>query len=152
MSIELVKMPTIKVVQLDPDLPLPAYAMSGDAAMDLLARSDGVIASGGGRVLFGSGIAIALPPGWCALVLSRSGLAARHGVFVANAPGLVDSGYRGEIMIPLINTDPVAPFTVHRGDRIAQLLVMPVDTVQWSVVDELDRTDRGTGGLGHTGV
>jgi dUTP pyrophosphatase len=143
--------PEVRIVRLDPELPLPAYAKTGDAAMDLVARADGVLPSGGGRVLFGSGIAIALPEGWCGLVLSRSGLAARHGVFVANAPGLIDSGYRGEIMVPLVNSDPMVPFEVQRGDRIAQLLVIPVDPIRWMVSDELDETDRGTGGFGHTG-
>jgi dUTP pyrophosphatase len=144
-------MPSVRVVQLDPDLTLPTYARPGDAAVDLLARQDGVVAPNGGRFLFGSGLAIALPDGWCALVLSRSGMAAQHGVFVANAPGLVDSGYRGEVMVPLVNTDPAHAFQVRRGDRIAQLLVQPVDPIVWEVVSELDSTERGFGGFGHTG-
>jgi dUTP pyrophosphatase len=144
-------MPSIRVVQLDPGLALPAYAKPGDGAVDLLARQDGVVAPNGGRFVFGSGLAIALPDGWCGLVLSRSGLAAKHGVFVANAPGLVDAGYRGEVMVPLVNTDPEHGFEVRRGDRIAQLLVQPVDRIVWEVVAELDETERGAGGLGHTG-
>ena len=144
-------MPLIEIVQLDSGLALPAYAKPGDGAVDLLARADGEVAPGGGRLLVGSGIAVALPDGWCALVLSRSGLAARHGVFVANAPGLVDAGYRGEIMIPLVNTDASVPFVVRRGDRVAQLLVLQLDGIRWNVVDELDATERGAGGFGHTG-
>ena len=128
-------MPLIDIVQLDSGLALPAYAKPGDGAVDLLARADGEVAPGGGRLLVGSGIAVALPDGWCALVLSRSGLAARHGVFVANAPGLVDAGYRGEIMIPLVNTDASVPFVVRRGDRVAQLLVLQLDGSRWNVVD-----------------
>ena len=144
-------MPLIDIVQLDSGLALPAYAKPGDGAVDLLARADGEVAPGGGRLLVGSGIAVALPDGWCALVLSRSGLAARHGVFVANAPGLVDAGYRGEIMIPLVNTDASVPFVVRRGDRVAQLLVLQLDGIRWNVVDELDASERGAGGFGHTG-
>jgi dUTP pyrophosphatase len=143
--------PLIDIVQLDPGLALPAYAKPGDGAVDLLARADGEVAPAGGRLLVGTGIAIALPDGWCALVLSRSGLAARHGVFVANAPGLVDAGYRGEIMVPLVNTDPTVPFVVKRGDRVAQLLALALDGIRWNVVDELDATERGEGGFGHTG-
>ncbi len=142
----------LKVVRLDADLPLPQYAKPGDGAMDLLARSDGTLEAAGGRFVFGTGLALALPVGTCGLVLSRSGLAARHGVIVANAPGLIDEGYRGEIMVPLINTDPVAPFEVRRGDRIAQFMVLPIDAIRWMVVDQLSDTERGAGGLGHTGV
>ncbi len=144
-------MPLINIVQLDAELALPSYARPGDGAVDLLARADGVVSPGGGRLLVGSGIAIALPEGWCALVLSRSGLAARNGVFVANAPGLVDAGYRGEIMVPLVNTDPVESFVVTRGDRVAQLLVFQLDAIRWNVVSSLDDTERGAGGFGHTG-
>ncbi len=144
-------MPLIDIVALDPELTLPAYARVGDGAVDLLARADGVVAPCGGRLVVGSGIAIALPQGWCALVLSRSGLAARNGVFVANAPGLVDAGFRGEIMIPLVNTDPSEPFVVTRGDRVAQLLVLQLDAIRWNVVDQVDDTERGAGGFGHTG-
>jgi dUTP pyrophosphatase len=144
-------MPLIDVVRLDAELVLPTYAKAGDGAVDLVARQNGTLVAGGGRFVFGTGIAIALPIGWCALVLSRSGLAAKHGVIVANAPGLVDSGYRGEIMVPLLNTDPTEPFVVNRGERIAQLLVLPVDAIRWNPVNELSDTERGAGGLGHTG-
>jgi dUTP pyrophosphatase len=144
-------MPQIDVVQLDPELALPTYAKSGDGAVDLVSRQDGVLAAGGGRLVFGTGLSVALPAGWVGLVLSRSGLAARNGVIVANAPGLIDEGYRGEVMVPLVNTDPVVPFEVKRGDRIAQLFVLQIDPIVWNVVSELSVTDRGSGGLGHTG-
>jgi dUTP pyrophosphatase len=143
--------PLVDVVRLDAELALPVYAKPGDGAVDLLSRVDGVLAPAGGRLVIGSGIALALPIGTCALVLSRSGLAARHGVIVANAPGLIDEGYRGEVMVPLINTDPTEPFEIHRGDRIAQLLVLSIDAIRWNVVEQLSDTERGAGGLGHTG-
>jgi dUTP pyrophosphatase len=97
-----------------------------------------------------TGIAIAIPPGHAAFVLPRSGLALRHGVGVVNAPGLIDAAYRGELKVVLLNTDPTADYTVHRGDRIAQLVVQRVDEVTWQVVDTLDGLDRG-GGFGHSG-
>jgi dUTP pyrophosphatase len=144
-------MPIVDVVRLDPELALPEYARSGDAAVDLLARTSAILAPGGGRIVFGSGLALALPVGTCGLVLSRSGMAAKFGVIVANAPGLIDEGYRGEVMIPLINTDPVASFAVERGDRIAQLLVLSIEAIRWNVVEQLSDTERGAGGFGHTG-
>jgi dUTP pyrophosphatase len=140
----------LALVQLDPDLPLPAYAREGDAGLDLLAREDGVAAAGGGRLLMPTGIAIAIPPGCCGYVVPRSGLALKHGVTVANAPGLIDAGYRGEIKVILVNTDPASDYAVHRGDRVAQLVISRFETITWSVVDELDGTDRG-GGFGHSG-
>jgi dUTP pyrophosphatase len=145
-------MPQVDVVRLDPELPLPTYAKPGDGAVDLVARQAGTVLPGGGRFVVGTGIAVALPEGWCALVLSRSGLAARHGVIVANAPGLIDAGFRGEIMVPLLNTDATEAFVVKRGDRIAQLLVLPLDAIRWNEVEQLSDTERGAGGLGHTGV
>ena len=137
---------------LDEDLgPMPSYARPGDAAVDLVARTDVVLASGGGRALIPTGIAIALPDGYVGLVLSRSGLATRHGVCCLNAPGLVDSGYRGEIQVVLLNTDATESYVVHRGDRIAQLMVIPADQVQFRGVDQLNVTERGENGFGHTG-
>ena len=97
-----------------------------------------------------TGIAIAIPPGCCGYVVPRSGLALKHGVTVANAPGLIDAGYRGEVKVIMVNTDPADDYTVHRGDRIAQLVISRFETVAWSVVDELDGSDRG-GGFGHSG-
>lgn len=140
----------IAVVRLDPELDLPAYAHPGDAGLDLVAREDGVVPAGGGRLLMPTGIAIALPEGHCALVLPRSGLALKHGVTVANAPGLIDAGYRGEIKCILLNTDPDHDYEVHRGDRVAQLVVQRFETVVWNEVDTLDGYDRG-GGFGHSG-
>ncbi len=140
----------VPVVRLDPDLPLPAYAHPGDAGLDLHARVDALIPAGGGRTLVPTGIAVAIPSGHAGFVLPRSGLALNHGVAVANAPGLIDAAYRGELKVVLLNTDPEHDYTVHRGDRIAQLVVQRVEEVAWQVVDELDGIDRG-GGFGHTG-
>lgn len=140
----------VPIVQLDPDLPLPAYAHVGDAGLDLYAREDALVASSGGRVLMPTGISIAIPPGHAGFVLPRSGNALRHGLTVANAPGLIDAAYRGEIKVILLNTDPSEPFRVNRGDRIAQLVVQRVEQVGWQVVEQLDGEDRG-GGFGHTG-
>jgi dUTP pyrophosphatase len=140
----------IEVVRLDPDLDLPVYAHPGDAGLDLRARTDGVVAAGGGRLLMPTGIALAIPQGWAGLVHPRSGLALKHGVTVANAPGLIDSAYRGELQVILLNTDPTTDYRVARGDRIAQLVVQRVAEVTWRQVDELDGKNRG-GGFGHTG-
>ncbi len=140
----------VPVVRLDPDLPLPTYAHPGDAGLDLHARVDARIPAGGGRTLVPTGIAVAIPSGHAGFVLPRSGLALKHGVAVANAPGLIDAAYRGELKVVLLNTDPEHDYTVHRGDRIAQLVVQRVEEVAWQVVDELDGIDRG-GGFGHTG-
>ena len=141
----------LPVLRLDPELPLPAYARPGDAGADLVARADVVLAAGGGRALVPTGVAVAIPEGHAGLVLPRSGLAVRHGVTVVNAPGLVDAGYRGELRVALLNTDPVKDYTVHRGDRIAQLVVVAVEQVVLSVVDELPVSERGEGGFGHSG-
>lgn len=140
----------IELVRLDDDLPLPTYAHPGDAGLDLFARGPATITAGGGRLLMPTGIAIAIPVGWCGLVLPRSGLALRHGVSVVNAPGLIDAAYRGEIKVVLLNTDPAADYVVTRGDRIAQLVVQRVGQVVWNVVAALDGVDRG-GGFGHSG-
>jgi dUTP pyrophosphatase len=140
----------IPVVRLDRDLPLPTYAHPGDAGIDLLAREDAVVSAAGGRVLVPTGIALALPRGYAALVLPRSGLALKHGVTVVNSPGLIDCAYRGEIKVILLNTDPVTDYAVKRGDRIAQLVVQEVVEVVWREVVELDGDDRG-GGFGHSG-
>jgi len=140
----------VPIVQLDPDLPLPAYAHFGDAGLDLRARESGVVAPGGGRLLMPTGISIAIPVGFAGFVLPRSGNALQHGLTVANAPGLIDAAYRGEIKVILLNTDPVEPFHVNRGDRVAQLVLQRVEEAQWQVVDTLDGVDRG-GGFGHSG-
>ena len=140
----------VPIVQLDPDLPLPAYAHVGDAGLDLHARESAVVAAGGGRFLMPTGISIAIPLGYAGFVLPRSGNALRHGLTVANAPGLIDAAYRGEVKVILLNTDPDQQFQVNRGDRIAQLVVQRVEQVDWQIVQQLDGDDRG-GGFGHTG-
>jgi dUTP pyrophosphatase len=139
------------VCRLDPELPLPAYAKPGDAGLDLLASQDVVLAPGGGRALVPTGLAIAIPEGYAGFVQPRSGLAAKHGVTCLNTPGLIDSGYRGELKVLLVNTDPTEPFEIRRGERIAQLVVQAVEHVRWREVDELDDSERGEGGFGHTG-
>lgn len=140
----------VPIVRLDRDLPPPAYAHEGDAGLDLRATVDVTVAPGGGRALVPTGIAIAIPPGHAGFVLPRSGNALHHGVTMANAPGLIDAAYRGEVKVILLNTDPAAPFHVRRGDRIAQLVIQRVEQVQWIEVDELEGHDRG-GGFGHSG-
>lgn len=141
----------IATVRLDPDLPLPSYAQPGDAGADLLARVDATIAPAGGRVLIPTGIAIAIPEGWAGFIQPRSGLALRHGVTCLNTPGLIDSGFRDELQVLLVNTDPAEPYDVHRGDRIAQLVVQQVVRCTFTPVDSLDTTERGLGGFGHSG-
>jgi dUTP pyrophosphatase len=140
----------IDLVQLDTELPLPTYAHHGDAGLDLYARQDATLPAGGGRLLMPTGISIAIPIGYCGLVMPRSGLALKHGISVVNAPGLIDAAYRGEIKVVLINTDPTEDYVIHRGDRIAQLVIQQVTTIAWNVVEELDGVDRG-GGFGHSG-
>ena len=140
----------VDVQRLDPEMPLPAYAHPGDAGIDLHARESIVIRSGGGRMLMPTGIAIAIPLGWAGFVLPRSGLALKHGLSVVNSPGLIDSAYRGELKVVLINTDPTDDYEVTRGDRIAQLVLQRVGEVTWNEVDELSGDDRG-GGFGHSG-
>ncbi len=140
----------IPIVRLDPDLPLPAYAHPGDAGLDLRSRVDVVVPPAGGRALVPTGVAIAIPEGHAGWVLPRSGLALNHGIALVNAPGLIDAAYRGELKVILLNTDPSIPFEVHRGDRIAQLVIQRFATVRWDVVDSLEGDDRG-GGFGHTG-
>jgi dUTP pyrophosphatase len=136
--------------RLDPDLPLPAYAHPGDAGADLVAAADVELAPGE-RKLVPTGVAVALPVGYVGLVHPRSGLAARLGVTVLNAPGTVDAGYRGEIFVNLVNHDPSSIVKIARGDRIAQLLVQRVERAVFHVVDELPDTARGAGGHGSTG-
>lgn len=144
-------MPELPLLRLDPDLPLPAYARAGDAGADLVAREGVVLRAGGGRAMVPAGVAVAIPEGYAGLVLPRSGLAARHGVTVVNAPGLVDAGYRGELTVAMLNTDPSSDYEVHRGDRIAQLVIVAVEEVRFVVVDELPASERGSGGFGHSG-
>jgi len=141
----------IPTVRLDPDLPLPAYARPGDAGLDLLAAEDVVLEPGGGRALVPTGLAVAIPEGYAGFVQPRSGLALKHGVTCLNTPGLIDSGYRGELKVLLVNTDPSERFEVTRGERIAQLVIQAVASAVLVEVEGLDDSDRGHGGFGHTG-
>ncbi len=140
----------LPVVRLDADLAPPAYARPGDAGLDLCARQSATLAPNGGRALVPTGLAVAIPDGHAGFVQPRSGLAARHGVTVLNSPGLIDSGYRDELKVLLVNTDPTEAYEVQRGDRIAQLVIQRVEEVRLVMVDTLDGVSRG-GGLGHTG-
>ncbi|GAA1395985.1 dUTP diphosphatase [Luteococcus peritonei] len=140
----------LRVHRLDPGLPLPRRAHPGDAGLDLMCTEDVRLAPGE-RCLVGTGLAVALPHGTVGLVHPRSGLAARHGLTVVNAPGTVDAGYRGEIKVCLLNTDATAEVVLHRGDRIAQLLVQRVELPELVEVADLDETGRGTGGHGSSG-
>ena len=136
---------SIPLQQIDPDLPVPAYAYVGDAGVDLRATCDE-------RKLVPCGIAVAIPSGYAGFVLPRSGLAIKHGVSLVNAPGLIDSNYRGEIQAILVNLDPQSEFAIKRGDRIAQLVVMRVPDAAFDVCAELPDTERGAGGFGSSGV
>jgi dUTP pyrophosphatase len=144
--------PNVQVLltRLDPDVPIPRYAEPGDAGVDLVTTRD-VVLQPGERALVGTGIAVALPHGYVGFVHPRSGLAARAGLSVVNAPGTVDSGYRGEIKVCLINHDRAASLSLRRGDRIAQLVVQKVEHAVFHEVDELPESQRGVGGYGSTG-
>jgi len=141
---------SVAVQRLDPDLPLPATARNGDAGVDLYARENATIAARGGRILMPTGLAIAIPLGFAGFVVPRSGLALKHGITLVNTPGIIDSGYRGELKVVMINTDPTVDYVVTRGDRIAQILIQRIETIDWNEVDNLDGEDRG-GGFGHSG-
>ena len=140
----------VLIQRLDPGLPLPAFAHPGDAGVDLFAAED-VDLGPGERALVPTGVAIALPAGYAAFVHPRSGLAARHGVTIVNAPGTVDAGYRGEIKVTLLNTDRSQPVSFRRGDRIAQLVIQRVERVQFHEAVSLPGSARGDGGFGSTG-
>ena len=144
--------PTVDVLltRLDPGLPLPSYARPGDAGADLHSVRD-LVLEPGERTLVGTGVAIALPPGYAGFVHPRSGLAARAGLTIVNAPGTVDAGYRGEIVVCLVNLDPRTPVRISRGDRIAQLVVQRVERARFVEVEALPASDRGAGGYGSTG-
>ena len=141
---------SVAVQRLDLDLPLPATAHNGDAGVDLYARENATIPAKGGRILMPTGLAIAIPLGFAGFVVPRSGLALKHGITLVNTPGIIDSGYRGELKVVMINTDPTVDYLVTRGDRIAQLLIQRIETINWNVVNNLDGEDRG-GGFGHSG-
>ncbi len=137
--------------RVDPEVPLPAYAREGDAGCDLVTTVDVELAPGA-RMLVPTGVAIALPDGFAAFVHPRSGLAARHGVGVVNAPGTIDSGYRGQIQVVLVNHDPTETVRLRRLDRIAQLVVQRVEHVVWRETGDLPVSERGEGGHGSTGT
>jgi dUTP pyrophosphatase len=140
----------VPLTRLDRGLPVPAYARPGDAGADLHCTTDVVLAPGE-RALVGTGVAVALPPGFAGFVHPRSGLAARTGLSIVNAPGTVDTGYRGEILVCLVNLDPRDDIVLRRGDRIAQLVVQRVEQVRFVEVGELPASERGEGGHGSTG-
>jgi len=140
----------VLVQRLDPDVPMPTYSHPGDAGADLVTTRE-LRLEPGERVMAPTGVAIALPDGFAAFVQPRSGLAARHGVGIVNAPGTVDAGYRGEITVVLVNHDPIQPAVFARGDRIAQLVIQRVERARFHTVDRLPGSDRGEGAYGSTG-
>lgn len=140
----------LEVRRLDPTVPLPAFAHEGDAGLDLAANVDVEVAPGA-RAMVPTGLAVAIPAGFAGLVLPRSGLASRHGLTMANAPGLIDAGYRGEVICAVVNLDRERPVKIGRGDRIAQLVIVPVAAVEVIEVAELPPSGRGSGGFGSTG-
>jgi len=143
---------SVPVAALADGAQVPRYAHEGDAGCDLVANERVELAANGGRASVGCGIAIAIPEGHAGFVLPRSGLALHHGVTCLNAPGLIDAGYRGELRVVLVNTDPVTPFVVESGDRVAQLVVQRVEHVRFVETDDLGATNRGQSGFGSTGV
>jgi dUTP pyrophosphatase len=142
--------PVVALTMLDAGIEPPSYAMPGDAGADLRTTVDVELAPGA-RALVPTGVALALPEGFVGLVHPRSGLAARHGLSLVNSPGTVDAGYRGEIKVPLLNTDRTEPIRLRRGDRIAQLVIQRVARARFVTVEELPSSDRGTAGFGSTG-
>lgn len=136
---------------LHPDAVVPRYAHAGDAGCDLVAVESCTLTAGGGRALVATGLAVAIPEGHGGFVLPRSGLASKHGVTCANSPGLIDPGYRGELKVALVNLDPTLDYHVEKGDRIAQLVVVPLATSEFLVVEELPSAARGEGGFGSSG-
>ena len=141
----------VEVQRLDRQLPLPAYARDGDAGLDLYA-AETLTLEPGGRAAVRTGIAVAIPRGCAGFVVPRSGLALRHGLSLVNTPGLIDSGYRGEIRVVLSNHDRAASVTISRGERIAQLVIQRVEAAELIEVDTLSETSRGSGGFGSTGA
>jgi dUTP pyrophosphatase len=143
----------VPVHRLDPALPVPGYAHPSDAGADLRARTGTRLRAGGGRAAVPTGLVLAIPPGYAGFVQPRSGLALHHGVTCLNAPGLIDAGYRGEIAVVLVNTDPEEDYEVQVGDRIAQLVIQRIEHVSFVAAagDELADSERGAGGFGHSG-
>jgi dUTP pyrophosphatase len=142
---------SVPIKNLDPALEVPSYTREGDAGLDLKSTVDAVLQPFQ-RSLIPCGISVAIPQGYAGFVVPRSGLTAKHGISIVNAPGLIDSNYRGEIKVILVNLDPEQPFEIKRGDRIAQLVIMETPPVKLVEVDELDSTNRGASGFGSSGV
>lgn len=142
--------PDVAVTLLDQGIEPPVYALPGDAGADLRTTQD-VVLEPGDRALVPTGVAIALPEGYVGLIHPRSGLAVRHGLTLVNSPGTIDAGYRGEIKVPLLNTDRSETIRLQRGDRIAQLVIQQVAQAQFTLVDRLPDSDRGAQGFGSTG-
>ncbi|MCJ7746005.1 MAG: dUTP diphosphatase [Actinobacteria bacterium] len=140
----------VKFIKIDPEAPGPEYAHTGDAGCDLTSRINAVL-DPGERALVPTGIAVSIPEGFAGFIQPRSGLASRHGVSIVNTPGLIDSHYRGEIKVILVNLDRNEPFRVNRGDKICQLVIQKVEQARFTEVEKLDPTKRGTGGFGSTG-
>lgn len=140
----------VEVKRLDKELPLPSYARAGDAGLDLLAAED-VHLLPGDRAAVPTGIAVAIPDGYAGFVQARSGRALKEGLALANAPGLIDSGYRGEIKVVVVNLDPRSPIDIRRGEKLAQLVIQRVEKVELQEADELPESDRGAGGFGSSG-
>ena len=141
----------IPIIRLIEDAIIPVYAKSGDAGADLVAAESVVLEPGGGRALISTGVAIAIPEGFAGFVQPRSGLALKHGVTCLNTPGLIDSGYRGELKVILVNTAPKEAFQVNKGERIAQLVIQKVEECDFQEVDELPDSERGETGFGSSG-
>ena len=141
----------IPIIRLIDDATIPVYAKPGDAGADLVAAESVVLDAGGGRALISTGVAIAIPEGFAGFVQPRSGLALKHGITCLNTPGLIDSGYRGELKVLLINTDPSEAFEVNKGERIAQLVIKRVEECDFQVVEELPDSERGETGFGSSG-
>ena len=141
----------IPIIRLIDDAIIPIYAKPGDAGADLVAAESVLLEAGGGRALISTGVAIAIPEGFAGFVQPRSGLALKHGITCLNTPGLIDSGYRGELKVLLINTDPNETFEVNKGERIAQLVIKRVEECDFQVVEELPDSERGETGFGSSG-
>ena len=141
----------IPIIRLIDDAIIPIYAKPGDAGADLVAAESVLLEAGGGRALISTGVAIAIPEGFAGFVQPRSGLALKHGITCLNTPGLIDSGYRGELKVLLINTDPNETFEVKKGERIAQLVIQKVEECNFQEVDELPDSERGETGFGSSG-
>ena len=141
----------IPIIRLIDDAIIPIYAKPGDAGADLVAAESVVLDAGGGRALISTGVAIAIPEGFAGFVQPRSGLALKHGITCLNTPGLIDSGYRGELKVLLINTDPKETFEVNKGERIAQLVIQKVEECNFQEVEELPDSERGETGFGSSG-